>query len=37
MKIKTFKQGKKHITDFTIEFRALAIKAETDNMYTIFY
>lgn len=35
-KIKTFRQEKKHITDFMIEFEALAMKAETDNMYTIF-
>ena len=35
-KIKTFQQDKKHIADFMIEFKALAMKAETDNMYTIF-
>jgi len=35
-KIKTFKQGKKHIADFMIVFEVLAMKAETDNMYTIF-
>ena len=34
--IETFKQGKKHIMDFMIEFKALAIKADTDNLYTIF-
>ena len=31
-----FKQNKKHIADFMIEFEALAIKAEIDNLYTIF-
>ena len=35
-KIKTFKQGKKHITNFIIEFEVLAIKAETDNLHAIF-
>ena len=35
-KIKMFKQEKKHIADFIIKFEALAIKAETDNMYAIF-
>ena len=35
-KIKTFKQGKKHIVDFMIEFEALAIKADTDDLYAIF-
>ena len=35
-KIKMFQQSKKHIADFMIEFKALAMKAETDNMYTIF-
>jgi len=35
-KIKTFKQGKKYIVDFIIEFKVLAIKAETDNIHTIF-
>jgi len=29
-------QGKKHIADFMIEFKALAMKAETDNMHAIF-
>jgi len=35
-KIKIFKQRKKYIADFMIEFEALAIKAETNNMHTIF-
>ena len=35
-KIETFKQSKKHIADFIIEFKALAIKAKTDEMYIIF-
>ena len=35
-KIKTFKQSKKHITNFIIEFDTLAIKAETDNLHVIF-
>jgi len=35
-KIKTFKQGKKYIVDFIIEFKVLAIKAETDNIHIIF-
>ena len=35
-KIKTFKQDKKHITNFMIKFEALAIKTETDDLYTIF-
>jgi len=35
-KIKIFKQRKKHIADFIIEFEALTIKAETNNMHTIF-
>ena len=34
-KIKTFKQGKKHIVDFMIKFEVLAMKAETNNVYTI--
>ena len=29
--IETFTQGKKHITDFLIEFMALASKAQTDD------
>ena len=35
-KIKTFWQNKKYIADFIIKFDALVIKAETNNMYTIF-
>ena len=35
-KIEIFKQEKKHIADFMIEFEVLAIKAETNNMYIIF-
>ena len=35
-KIKTFKQGKKNTADFMIEFEALAIKAETDELHAIF-
>jgi len=35
-KIKTFQQGKKHIANFMIEFEALAMKAETDNIHAIF-
>jgi len=35
-KIKTFRQGKKHIANFMIEFDALAMKADTDEMHTIF-
>ena len=35
-KIETFKQEKKHITDFMIEFEILAIEAETDNIHAIF-
>ena len=35
-KIKMFKQGKKNIVDFMIEFEALATKADTDELHTIF-
>ena len=35
-KIETFKQGKKNTADFIIEFNALAIKADTDELYAIF-
>ena len=35
-KIKTFKQGKKHIANFIIEFETLAMKVETDDLYIIF-
>jgi len=34
-KIKTFKQGKKYIVDSIIEFEALAMQAETNNMHII--
>jgi len=36
MKIKTFKQEKKNIADFIIKFDALAMKADTDELHTIF-
>jgi len=35
-KIKTFRQSKKHIANFIIEFETLVMKAETDDMHTIF-
>ena len=35
-KIEIFKQEKRHIMDFMIEFKALAMKANTDDLYTIF-
>ena len=35
-KIETFKQDKKHIADFMIEFEALAMKADTDDLHAIF-
>ena len=35
-KIETFKQGKRNTADFMIEFEALAMKADTDELYTIF-
>ena len=35
-KIETFKQGKKNTADFMIEFNILAIKANTDELHTIF-
>ena len=35
-KIETFKQDRKHIADFIIEFEALAMKAETDDLHMIF-
>jgi len=35
-RIETFKQGKKNIVDFIIEFEALAMKADTDKLYAIF-
>ena len=31
-----FKQGKKYIANFMIKFEVLAIKAEINNIYTIF-
>ena len=35
-KIETFKQEKQNMADFMIEFEALAIKADTDELHTIF-
>jgi len=35
-KIKTFKQGKQSTGDFMIEFEALAIKTDTDELHAIF-
>ena len=35
-KIETFKQGKKNIADFIIEFEALAMKVDTDELHVIF-
>jgi len=35
-KIKTFKQGKRNTADFMIEFEALAMKADTDELHAIF-
>ena len=35
-KIKTFRQGRKHIANFMIEFKALAMKADTDDLHAIF-
>ena len=35
-KIKTFKQEKKHIADFIIEFKALVMKADIDELHAIF-
>ena len=34
-KIKTFKQGKKHIANFMIELEALVMKADIDKLHTI--
>ena len=34
--IKTFKQGKRNTADFMIEFEALAMKADTDELHAIF-
>ena len=36
-KIETFKQGKRNTVDFIIEFKALAMKADTDKLHTIFW
>jgi len=36
MENQDIKQGKKHIADFMIEFEVLAMKAEIDDMHTIF-
>jgi len=35
-KIETFKQRKKNIADFMIEFNILAMKADTDELHAIF-
>jgi len=35
-KIETFKQEKKNMADFMIEFDALAMKADTDELHAIF-
>ena len=35
-KIETFKQGKKNTVNFIIKFEALAMKADTDELHTIF-
>ena len=35
-RIETFKQGKKNTADFIIEFEALAMKTDTDELYAIF-
>ena len=35
-KIETFKQGKKNTADFIIEFEALVMKADTDELHAIF-
>jgi len=35
-KIEIFKQGKKYIANFMIEFKTLAMKAETNNLHAIF-
>ena len=35
-KIEMFKQGKKNIVNFMIEFEALAMKADTDELHAIF-
>jgi len=35
-KIKFFKQGKQNTADFMIEFKALAMKADIDELHAIF-
>ena len=35
-KIETFKQGKQNTVDFIIEFKVLAMKADTDELHAIF-
>ena len=35
-KIEMFRQDKKHIANFMIEFKVLAMKAETNNLHVIF-
>jgi len=35
-KIETFKQGKRNMANFIIKFEALAMKADTDELHTIF-
>ena len=35
-KIETFKQGKRNTVDFMIEFKALTMKADTDELHAIF-
>jgi len=35
-KIETFRQGKKNMANFMIEFEALAMKADTDELHAIF-
>ena len=35
-KIETFKQGKKNMADVMIEFDALAMKVDTDELHAIF-
>ena len=35
-KIKIFKQGKQNMADFMIEFEALAMKTDTDELHAIF-
>ena len=35
-RIKSFKQGKRNTVDYMIKFEVLAIKVDTDKLYTIF-